>query len=48
MKVVFRLQNSWPFLAKLLSALLLCASGGYYQLALVNESGMIKTQMGNA
>jgi hypothetical protein len=46
MKEILSQQKSWTFLAKLLLALLLDVSAGIFQRALVDESGMIRTQMG--
>jgi hypothetical protein len=46
MKEILRQQNSRPFIAKFLSALLLGVSAGYCQRALVDELGMFRTQMG--
>jgi hypothetical protein len=46
--VICHWQNSWPFLTKFLPASLLGVSAGYCQRAVVDVSGMIRTQMGNA
>jgi hypothetical protein len=46
MTEILRLQNSRTFLAKLLPASLLGVSAGIYQRALMDRSGMIRTQMG--
>jgi hypothetical protein len=48
MKEMLRWNNSRPFLAKFLPAYLLYVSAGYCQRALVDESGMIRIQMGHA
>jgi hypothetical protein len=46
MKEILRRQNSRPFLTKFLPGPLLGASVGYCQRALVDESRIIRTQMG--
>jgi hypothetical protein len=48
MKQIIRLENSRPLLAKFLPVSLLGVSTGKYQKPLVDESGMIRTQMGKA
>jgi uncharacterized membrane protein (DUF106 family) len=45
MKPIFRLQNLPPFVAKFFSEFLLGVYAGIYQRALVDESGMMRTQM---
>jgi hypothetical protein len=48
MKHILRRKLSLLFLAELHPASLLGASNGYCQTTLVDESGMIRNQMGNA
>jgi hypothetical protein len=45
MKEILRPQKSRPFLAKFISASLLGVSAGYCHRALMDESGMFRTQM---
>jgi hypothetical protein len=46
MKEILHRQNSCPFLAKFLPASLLGVCAGYCQRALVDESAIVRTQMG--
>jgi hypothetical protein len=48
MKQIRRRQNTLQFLAKFLAASVLGVSASYCQRALVDESGMIRTQRRNA
>jgi hypothetical protein len=48
LKEILCRQNSRPFLPKFLPASLLGVSAGYCQRALVDESGIIRNQVGNA
>jgi hypothetical protein len=48
MKAILRRKISRPFLAKFLPASILGVFPGYYQRALLDESGMIRVQMMNA
>jgi proline dehydrogenase len=47
MQEILRRQNAWTFLAKFFSASLLQVSAGICQRALLDESRMIRTQMGS-
>jgi hypothetical protein len=48
MREILRQKNSRPFLAKFFPASLLGVSADYFQRALVDESGIIRTHMRNA
>jgi hypothetical protein len=46
MKEILQMQNSWTFIGKFLPASLQHVSAAIFQRALVDESGMIRIQVG--